>query len=832
MTRLLCQPAPVLLIAAAAFTISAESSLRGLVVDTERKAVSGAVATLTNTHTSDTTDTAGAFSLLVEPANAPTRLNKTANATVSVVGGRVHLRLPGASHFVRIELFDISGRRVATVLNSVLSRGSYNIDARRRMPAYLTAITRVSIDGASNCYRLGGGPTASSSTSAGNGEEAAPSLRRGTSRSLGAAFVDTLVVRKSGYHTVRIPVMQYDLDLDTITMPDTSHLYIVASPTSLSVTDRDSLSLCMRVEGPGPLHYLWLRGDSTVSESDLNCYALNPVSLGDSGTYRVVAASPNDTVTSPAFGLTVLPIPITIVPMRDTVIGPHDTAYIHVSARSAYGRIVTYQWRFADRTGVDSTADSVYLASWFVKDTGLHICHVQVTDEAGYTSASVPCSVSVLPFAPRVWVRDTNFYFNDTRLVFAHASDTNGVVQKYYWSVGGGTWSATDSNHFALPGSGYGLYNVAVKVQDDDSVFSAVDTMVVGCFPCFVYGPTDYTYRYALLQNSAGAIMLTGGRTVGLPLPDNSLASVAQLMEIDTDGQLRWCRYYALNTKTRSTGIAAAAAGGFLIAGVATATSAPSTMLLATNAAGDSLWSKTNIFGYFSLGSAFSSVTRTPSGDFVASGYQSPGMWTEGTLLCVNGSGDSLWSQVLPASDSVYGDADALPDGNLLLYGKGVALLSSRGSVIWKNLLPSQETAHAIPSGDGGFYALSDSGSTIGSFYLGLTKLDASGRIAFARRYRFQYWTQGCSILHGNGDTLILVAYGGDEWEPNRRGILIGVDPNGTVLWQKSFVEFSFYRGLRLAEEAIVCAGYTNVTGLAMKEVALTKFDLSGNRIW
>ncbi|MBD3242927.1 MAG: hypothetical protein GF331_20210 [Chitinivibrionales bacterium] len=202
----------------------------GNVVDTVGDPIAGVTVSLATSGAVDYTDTAGAFAL----QGTDTRLNpspetRTAHPRIGIRGNTLTLALTRAAH-VSVRVYDLAGRTKAALarrytaghheltLGQHMGDGVYLLDVRVGGERASRAFTRVDHDGA--CLELAL-PTSSGRASLG---------RR-------AAVVDSLIVRKPGYRTVRLGVESFPSTFADIVLHADAIEWRVDSLLSLMTTD-------------------------------------------------------------------------------------------------------------------------------------------------------------------------------------------------------------------------------------------------------------------------------------------------------------------------------------------------------------------------------------------------------------------------------------------------------------------------------------------------------------------------------------------------------------------------------------------------------------------
>jgi hypothetical protein len=167
--------------------------------------------------------------------------------------------------------------------------------------------------------------------------------------------------------------------------------------------------------------------------------------------------------------------------MQDTTVFVNDSVILHGSGIDSNGTIEKYLWSFDGHT-FDTTTDSVLKTIWPINLSGNQTVHVKVLDDDGLVSDIDSMEVEVLLGAPNIRaMNDTMVMVNDSLILQAFASDTNGVIKNYLWSFDKSTWDTTSDSmiKMAWPINKYGKKILYVKALDDDGVVSNQDSAII-----------------------------------------------------------------------------------------------------------------------------------------------------------------------------------------------------------------------------------------------------------------------------------------------------------------------------------------------------------------
>lgn len=181
--------------------------------------------------------------------------------------------------------------------------------------------------------------------------------------------------------------------------------------------------------------------------------------------------------------LSAQPPSVYLVGMHDTTV--NDTVTIAASGADSDGTIVRYVWvvERAGRLQTTVTTDSLLQQVWGVADTGSRMVWVTAIDNDSIASLTDSASIRIFLQPPVVSlsVSDTFVRIGSSVLLSATATDSNGTIASFRWSVNGVVVNGCDSAAYLLRGDStlVGQQLVVVQVFDDDGIASLPDTATV-----------------------------------------------------------------------------------------------------------------------------------------------------------------------------------------------------------------------------------------------------------------------------------------------------------------------------------------------------------------
>jgi hypothetical protein len=309
---------------------------------------------------------------------------------------------------------------------------------------------------------------------------------------------------------------------------------------------------------------------------------------------------------------------------------------------------------------------------------------------------------------------------------FAQAPDT--IWTKIYGDNDferGSSIVNTDDGGFAIVGVTDALFTSG-SIQDGDVWLLRLDSM----------GDTLWTKTYGgsgIDEGNSIHNTFDGGFILAGALSNNFLFYNAWLLRTDSNGDTLWTKSYAKNTEGYATSVIETSDSGFVFTGTVNSqiTFSKDVWLVKTDAAGDTVWSKTFGGNGEDIGNV---VLQTSDGGFVVAGTKRPiAQERDVYLVRTDENGDTLWTKSYNGPSSINSadegrDIVLMPDGGFTILGftsLNIWLLRTdeNGDTLWtKQYSGGGKKIH--PTSDGGFIITGD---------LWLTKTDSSGDLMWSR---------------------------------------------------------------------------------------------------
>lgn len=269
-------------------------------------------------------------------------------------------------------------------------------------------------------------------------------------------------------------------------------------------------------------------------------------------------------------------------------------------------------------------------------------------------------------------------------------------------------------------------------------------------------------------------------------------------------------------------------------------------------------WEKT--FGALSDAEVALSAVETRDGGFVAAGWSNTNTsnMLDMMLVKTDAAGEHLWTRYLGGTGDDYAQSvRETMDGGLIVAGytedprniftKRLAVyrLDSTGTLIWSNIFTGELESMALaiePTADGGFILTGNIGSWSpgmidlvgnGSEDLILLKLDQNGNVLWEKRFGGSYEDCGYSVIEVSGGGFLAT---GSSWSADDGWdvYLVRTDDAGNLLWESRFGGIMDQHGWDLVEDFqghFVISGSTS-TLTASSRPALLKADWEGSLLW
>jgi hypothetical protein len=357
------------------------------------------------------------------------------------------------------------------------------------------------------------------------------------------------------------------------------------------------------------------------------------------------------------------------------------------------------------------------------------------------------------------------------------------------------------------------------------------------------YGGTSNDWGYSVQQTSDGGFIVAGY--------SGSFGNGYQvyLIKTDTSGDTLWTRTYGGFSTEWGYSVQQTPDGGYIIGGRTSSFGAGGNdvYLIKTNAAGDTLWTRTYGGRGYDEGT---SVQQTSDGGYIISGTSDS--YSTGDLdvylIKTDASGDTLWARVYGS----WWDEDGLSvqqtsDGGYIIAGWTWASSPSNydfyliktnpsGDTLWTKKYggSGNDEANCIKqTSDGGFIIVGFTSSYgAGSFDNYLIKTDAQGDTLWTRTYGGTNDDYGLFVQQTSDSGYIIAGYTSSFGAGGYDVYLIKTNKDGDTLWTKTYGGTGDDEGWSVqqtSDEGYIIAGTTTSFGAGGYDVYLIKTDANGN---
>jgi hypothetical protein len=356
------------------------------------------------------------------------------------------------------------------------------------------------------------------------------------------------------------------------------------------------------------------------------------------------------------------------------------------------------------------------------------------------------------------------------------------------------------------------------------------------------YGGDSTDYGYSVQQTSDGGFIVAG--------VTNSFGDSTQVYLIKTNasGDTLWTRTYGGRRRDQGFSVQQTTDGGYIVGGMTESFGAGGGdfYLIKTDSNGDTLWTRTyggqsNEVGY--------SVRQTQDEGYIMTGWTitfGSGNW-DFYLVKTNAAGDTLWTRTYGGSAEDLGrsvqqtrDGGYIVAGETESYGAGwrdfyVVKTNAYGDTLWTRTYGgiSSEECYSVSQTQDGGYILAGNTNSFGAggadFYL--VKTDGNGNTLWTRTYGGANNDFGTSVQQTSNGGYIVAGETYSFGNGYNDVYLIKTSSSGDTLWTRTYGGTSSDNGWSVQQNTdggYVIAGGTYSFGNAY-QVYLIKTDANGN---
>lgn len=489
----------------AATAYSTEVSITGKVLNKENIPQQGVVVQLSRYDLTDTTGEDGIYHLSAKTAPATAPLQSTGNTPVLFRGAMLYLNISDPIQPVSITVFDLSGRKMETVLKQPLTKGTYSIcpvkSCTNDLPDKMY-IVQCRIGNELYCQRVLYIPAHRYQS----GLRRLPGNQGGMGKWL--QITDTLLFMKNGQMITTTEINDY---IDTL-----PHLFIVqrdmygnlnGDPKSIGsiravitgdlIPEEDPVTAELWFNEPNSSYsgfvYFVATQEMVNYTVTVEIYSKDSVVIGRSLPISFPSTAGN--INLPDFSAENAIPQVNAGP--DIIVSVNDTIYLHASVVDSFSDTVSrWEWNINGNGFVTTSgSDTVIVAP---PDTQApYNCFVRVTDSDG-NSAIDSVTVSVVADIPVADAGDESNVARSSQVTLSgSAGQQFGSIVKWEWSINGGDFAKTSSSDTVIitPAEITDSLVCVLRVTDDDG-YSDSDSVVlsVGYWERLVDVATDPDY--------------------------------------------------------------------------------------------------------------------------------------------------------------------------------------------------------------------------------------------------------------------------------------------------------------------------------------------------
>jgi hypothetical protein len=254
------------------------------------------------------------------------------------------------------------------------------------------------------------------------------------------------------------------------------------------------------------------------------------------------------------------------------------------------------------------------------------------------------------------------------------------------------------------------------------------------------YGGTSWDEAYSVQQTADTGYIIAGYTgSFGAGITD------VYLIKTNAAGDTLWIRTYGGWGSDEGYSVQQTSDGGYVVAGGTYSFGAGNgdVYLVKTNAAGDTLWTRTYGGTYNDCGR---SVQQTADGGYVIAGVtMSVGAGGDVYLIKTDASGDTLWTRIYGGADDEYGcSVKQTPDGGYIITGSTLSFgagggdvylikTNASGDTLWTSTYggTSWDEAYSVQQTSDGGYVIAGCTASFGAgnFDVYLIKTDELGGV-------------------------------------------------------------------------------------------------------
>ena len=315
------------------------------------------------------------------------------------------------------------------------------------------------------------------------------------------------------------------------------------------------------------------------------------------------------------------------------------------------------------------------------------------------------------------------------------------------------------------------------------------------------------------------------------------------MIKTDAAGDTLWTKIFGDSKSDRGYSVQKTVDGGYIIAGNTSSFGAGGSdvYLVKTDAAGDTMWTKTYGGGDSDYGKA---IQQTNDSGYIIAGYtHSYGAGeTDIYLIKTNAAGDTMWTKTYGGSEKDYGySVQQTDDGGYIITGNtrsynapDIDLLliktDASGSEVWTKIHGGSGWDYGYSvrqTKDGGYIIAGNTRSYGAGWYdVWLIKTNSSGDTSWTKTFGGSYDEYGRSVLQTVDGGYIIAGNTSSFGAGESDAYLIKTNAAGHTMWTKTYGGSDLDYGCSIYEcddRSYIIAGWTESYGAGDEDVWLIK---------
>jgi len=316
------------------------------------------------------------------------------------------------------------------------------------------------------------------------------------------------------------------------------------------------------------------------------------------------------------------------------------------------------------------------------------------------------------------------------------------------------------------------------------------------------------------------------------------------LLRTDSLGSMLWAKSYGTDGTDECCSMQETSDGGFILSGYLFGPdSTIHTLLIKTDAAGDTIW--THTYGMISFCESYC-IRQTNDGGYISGGVMDANNYLNIQLVKTNSQGDLIWTKSFGgnAHDYAYSIRQTIDGGYIIggqtqSFGNGIpdmylVKVDSNGTIQWSRAFGGAGIdigMCAIQTSDGGYVICGRTQSFGAGLYdVYAVRTNSFGDTLWTKTYGGALYDAANFIQQTSDDGFIISGSTQSFGAGDRDVYLVKTDSGGNVLWTKTFGDISYdeaYCVYQIQDSSYVVTGNSIVAGT--DKIYVVKTDAAGS---